>query len=319
MQQAILNLNETKMRQLSGLVDKSNASHMELNDVLPWANGIDRTVAPKREDHAWLYGTPYWEQLTPEHKIEMMWVENAQTVSGFVWLEEGLSPLFIRLLHAHHGRVPETIRDYMMVFCKEEIVHTQMFRRYLKLANLPLYERPQLMDFIEELVTMHPAVGVLCTYLMEGTAEEAAMRQDGPGTEPLTRKLYFEHHREEARHLAFGRWICEEFFENLPPQVRGQIGFLVRSYMNIVVPLFTFNPEIQKYLSFELPFDVNDPAVIDAIRRSDNNRRVNDERYGPMLRWIKKLGLTPAEWDWFDGPGQMPQMPAAKAAEQPAA
>jgi len=296
----LLFLSDEKTRQLNNLIIKSHESHMELNDILPWANGIDRSIAPKRADHSWIYGTPYWDALTEEQRVELLWLETAMTASSFIWLEEGLAPLFINLLHKNRKQMPEPIYDYMMVFCKEEIVHTQMFRRFLKLANLPVYERPELMEFIDTLVEMHPVCGVLCTYLTEGIAEETAMRQDGPGIEPFTKKLFFEHHREELRHLAFGRWICESFFDAVGPNTKAQIGMLVKGFMSTIVPQFTYNPEISRYLSFDIGIDPNDEEAIDRIRRSANNTRLNDERFGPMLQWIKRLGLADDDYQFME-------------------
>ena len=306
----IVSLNEDKTKQLGKLIEKSYDSYMDLNTILPWELGVNRSIAPKREDHSWIYGTEYWDRLTPEQRLELLWIENAQTPAAFIWLEEGLSPLFIRLLHNFNGQFPEPIREYMMVFCKEEIVHTQMFRRYLKVAGLPRFKRPQFMDFVVDVEKMHPIVGILITFLLEATAEEQAMRQEGPGIDPLTRQLYFEHHREEARHLAFGRWICESFCETAPPQVKMMIGTALRATMSISMPRFTYNPEISEYLSFDLGIDPNDQALIDRIRRSPNNQRLNEERYGSMLAWIKKLGLVPEDYDWFDAVEGPPQMPA---------
>ena len=310
----IVSLNEEKTKQLGKLIEKSYDSYMDLNSILPWAQGVNRAIAPKREDHSWIYGTEYWDRLTPEQRLELLWIENAQTPAAFIWLEEGLSPLFIRLLHNFNGQFPEPIREYMMIFCKEEIVHTQMFRRYLKVAGLPLFKRPQFMDFVVDVEKMHPIVGILITFLLEATAEEQAMRQEGPGIDPLTRQLYYEHHREEARHLAFGRWICESFCESAPPQAKMMIGAALRATMSISIPRFTYNPEISQYLSFDIGIDPNDQEAIDRVRRSPNNQRLNEERYGAMLTWIKKLGLVPEEYDWFDPVEGPPQMPALATA-----
>jgi len=306
----VLSLSDEKTKQLSKLIEKSHDSYMDLNSILNWKGGVNRAIAPKREDHGWVYGTPYWDALNAEQRIELLWLENAQTPAGFIWLEEGLSPLFIRLLHNFDGQIPDEIREYMMIFCKEEIVHTQMFRRYLKLAGLPVYERPEMMDFILEVEKMHPIVGILCTYLLEATAEESAMRQEGPGIDPLTRQLYYEHHREEARHLAFGKWICESFFEKASPQTKAMIGGVIQPTMSSAIPRFTYNPEISKYLSFDLGIDPTDSAEITRIRLSANNRRVNAERYGPMLAWIKKLGIVDPAYDWFDPVAGPPQLAA---------
>jgi hypothetical protein len=306
MDQPLLSLDHEKTRKLTNLIEKSHESHMDLNDVLDWARGADRSIMPKRADHSWIYGTPYWDALTEEQRVELLWLEVAMTASMFIWLEEGLSPLFIGLLHRNRKQMPAPIYEYMMVFCKEELVHTQMFRRFLKLAKLPVYERPEVMGFIDKLVEMHPVAGVLCTYLAEGIAEETAMRQDGPGIDPLAHQLFFEHHREELRHLAFGRWICESFFAEVGAQTKGQIGFLVRAFMSTNVPLFTYNPEISRYLSFDIGIDPNDAETIDRIRRSPNNERLNNERYGPTLEWIKQLGLAPANYQWLDPVQPMP-------------
>ncbi|MGZ5440824.1 MAG: diiron oxygenase [Thermoanaerobaculia bacterium] len=321
MSQPALHLSDDKTKQLSRLIVKSHESYMDLNSILDWERGADRTIAPKREDHSWIYGTEYWDALNAEQRIELLWLENAQTPAGFIWLEEGLSPLFIRILHNYEGKIPDAIREYMMIFCKEEIVHTQMFRRYLKLAGLPVYKRPEMMDFIAQVEKMHPIVGILCTYLLEATAEEQAMRQEGPGIDPLTRQLYSEHHREEARHLAFGKWVCESFFEKASAQTKMMIGGVIRPCMSEGIPRFTYNPEISQYLSFDIGIDPNDTAEIARIRLSDNNRRLNAERYGPMLAWIKKLGIVDADYDWFDpvtGPPEMTAPPPPMAMAGPA-
>ena len=36
------------------------------------------------------------------------------------------------------------------------------------------------------------------------------------------------------------------------------------------------------------------------MQRSPNNRRLSQLRHGAMLDWVKRLGLAPADYDWFD-------------------
>jgi hypothetical protein len=306
-------LNEGKTTQLQALIASSHESHMDLNSVLPWSKGIDRSIAPKRADHCSIYGTRHWDALTEEQRLEVLWQENAQAASQFIWLEEALGPLFIRLLHKHHGRVPDPIREYMMIFSKEEIVHTQMFRRYLKLAGLPVYGSPEIQYFLEKLVDYPPVVAILCVYLGEAIAEEAVMRQDGPGIEPLSKQLFMEHHKEEARHLAFGRWICESYFDKAPAEAKAKIGFLVRAFMSSLVPEFTYSEEISEHLKFDIGIAPDDKEEIQRVRLSPNNRRLNQERWGGLLSWIKRLGLAPAEYDWFDPVQRTPPQSTAAA------
>ncbi|HEX6738553.1 MAG TPA: hypothetical protein VF310_09790, partial [Vicinamibacteria bacterium] len=165
--------------------------------------------------------------------------------------------------------------------------------------------------FLEELVNYPPVVGVLCVYLGEAIAEEAVMRQDGPGIDPLSKQLFMEHHKEEARHLAFGRAISESFFEGAGPEAKGKIGFLVRSFMSSLVPEFTYSQEISDHLTFDIGIDPKDTEAIRKVRLSPNNQRLNQERWGALLAWIKRQGLAPAEYDWFD---PVPPRPAQSAA-----
>jgi len=300
MDKPLLTLGAERTKQLENLIAISHDNHMELNSVLDWGRGVDRTLPPKRADHSAIYGTPYWEALSESQRLEVLWQAVAQAASQFIWLEESLAPTFIRMLHKNHGRIPEPIREYMMVFCKEEIVHTQMFRRYLKLANLPLYSGVEIQSLIEDLAHMHPIAGVLCVYLGEAVAEEAVIRQEGPGIDPLTRQLFWEHHKEEARHLAFGRWICEAYFETASPSTRQKVSLLVRSFMSSLVPEFTYSAEVSKYLSFDIGIDPNDAEEIQRVRMLPHNRRLAQERWGGLLAWIKRLGLVSADYDWYD-------------------
>src|ERR1700730_13311499 len=124
MDRPLLSLNEDKTRRLSHLIVNAHDNHREINDVLEWSKGIDRSIMPKRADHSWTYGTPYWEALTEEQRVEMLWVETAWIPSGFIGLEQVPSPLFIGRLHKNRKQMPDPVYEYMMLFCKEELVHT---------------------------------------------------------------------------------------------------------------------------------------------------------------------------------------------------
>lgn len=315
MPQPLLRLTPERGKQLDALITLSHDSHMELNTVLDWSKGVDRSLPPKRPDHSAIYDTPYWDRLDESQRLEVLWQAVAQAASQFIWLEEALSPLFIRLLHRNEGRIPEPIREYMMIFCREEITHTQMFRRYLKLGNLPLYGGTEIQSLIEDLALLPPIAGVLCVYLGEAVAEEAVIRQHFPGMDPLTKQLFLEHHKEEARHLAFGRWICESFFETASAPAKERTSVLVRSFMSSLVPEFIYSAEVSQHLSFDIGIDPNDPEAIRRIRQTPHNQRLTHERWGGLLSWIKRLGLAPADYDWFD---PIPPRPATLPARRPA-
>lgn len=302
MQPQVLSLGEEKSKAVAVLVEKSHDHYIDLDTVVDWKKGVDRSKAPKLSDHSWVYGTPRWEKLSAAQRHELMWQENARDVSMFIWLEETLPTLFIGYLHQYQGQIPEPIREYMMIFSKEEIVHTLMFRRYMKAAKLDLFGPPDgLQDlFVGQLPKMHPIAGVLCTYLVENVAEEAAMQgTNSHEVDAVTRKMYKAHHFEEARHIAFGKWVCEAFLEKAPDEVKAKLGLLSRTFMSRLIAQFTFNKEILRHLSFDLGVAETDSEEIERIRRSPNNTRINLERYGEMLEWMKRVGLAPADYEWL--------------------
>ncbi|MEO8378347.1 MAG: diiron oxygenase [Acidobacteriota bacterium] len=260
---------------------------------------VDRTLAPKREDHSWIYGTSYWDALTPDQRIELLWLEHAHTISALIWFKEGLSPLYTRLIEKYGERISPEVREHMVAFCEEESSHTRMFRRYLRAASLPLYERPDLLGLIPAIERVHPIAGILCTYLVQGAIEEATVRQDADHLDPQTRLVLRKHHLAEARHLAFGKWLCESVLEESSHATKMRTGHLTRGYMGAAIRRFTYHPEISQYLSFDLGIDPNDAEEIERIRRSDNNRRLNDERYGPMLEWVRRMGIVKPAYDWL--------------------
>jgi len=305
MDQRVLSLNEEQTANLLVMIKKSHVHYIDLNTVLDWEKGINRRLNSKRDDHSWVYQTKYWDALTPEQRTDLLWKENAHTVSMFIWLESTLPPLFMSLLHANRGAISGEIFEYMMIFSREEITHILMFRRFLELARLDAFEPPEVMSFLPQLASMHPIAAILLTYLTEGIAEESAIRQDRPDGEPLTRKMYKEHHFEEARHLAFGRWIIESFLETCPEEAKFKLGYLARRFMSSIVPLFTYNPEISRYIDYSL-VDPKNVEEIDRVRKSPNNERINQERFGPMLAWMKRLGLAQEDYSWFDEVQPMP-------------
>jgi hypothetical protein len=309
MSQPILSLNDEKTKQLSVLIDRSYINYIDVNKVLDWEKGVDRNMAPKRQDHSWIYGTRYWDALSEAQRLELLWKETAMNASMFIWLEAALPDLFMGYLHEYRERVPGAIHEYMMLFSKEEIVHILMFRRYIKMTGLELFQPPDVLSFLQKLKTFHPIAGVLCTYLVESVAEEAAMQgSDGPGVEPLTRQMWKSHHFEEARHLAFGKWICESFLQNASEETKFKLGYLARAFMSTLVPHFTYTNEISKHLSFDIGINPEDSEEIDRVRKSPNNQRINKERYGAMLDWMKRFGLADPEYDWFDPVQPMPPL-----------
>ena len=77
--------------------------------------------------------------------------------------------------------------------------------------------------------------------------------------------------------------------------------------MSSLVPDYTYGAEISKHLSFDIGIDPNDHEEIRRVQLSPNNQRLTFECWGHLLSWMKRMGLAPAEYDWFDPVPPRPQ------------
>lgn len=276
------------------LVSTSNRSSLEVDIALPWANGIDKAVLPKRAEHSWIYGTRYWDMLTDEQKHELLWLENGRDVTAFIKLERYLPILYVGYILKYRDELPKEIYDYLLIFSKEEIVHTMMFKRYMKLAQLPMIMDPEspFKAFLAVVGDMKPVFGIFFTLVLEWAAELNAVHlSQYEGCEPLTKRMFREHHVEEVRHIAFGKRIVEDFFEQGDPEEVARIREQFKPIVQGVYDEITFNRMMEDFTSFKFPVSKDDKEAIQEIRTSEHNRKLNAVRFKDLNDWLAKLGF----------------------------
>lgn len=288
-----LDVEERRHKSLQKLIDVSHESPMNYADSLDWERGVDRTLPPKIPAHSWIAGTACEAALTAEQRQEVLWLEIARDVSMFMSLEQTLPVLYVGYLNKYERDLSPEIYQYLMIFSKEEIVHTMVFKRYMQVAGLPQFGPEGSARFLlDELPKMHPAAGILFTLILEWVAELGAMYStQAEGTDPLTRELFHRHHVDESRHIAFGRWIAESHFANAPTASVEQLRQITRKQIERLIPAYTFNPGIAKFTSFKFPVAPDDEAQIAEIHNSAANRAINEKRFAPLYTWLNKMGI----------------------------
>lgn len=288
--QSPIDLSERRRKDLGRLIEISHKKPMDLNTSIPWYLGVQRTLPPKRETSCWIYGTRHWMALNAQQRHELLWEETARDVSMFIWLEQALPPLFMGYVNTFGEVLPKVVLDYLMVFSKEEIVHTMVFRRYMSMAGLKMFRPPVELHelFTKKLPTLLPPAGILCTLIVEYVAELAAMHStQHDGVDPLTRAMFMRHHLDESRHIAFGRWISESFFETADQATLLSVRHLACSLFQRTVAQYSFNAEISERISIDLGAA---DSIFD-IRNSAYNKLLNRERFAEIDSWLVKLGV----------------------------
>lgn len=280
------------------LTRASHKDYIDLKSFLPWGEGVDRRLPPKAMDQLWIYGTPYFDALTDEQRLEVAWLETARDASMFIHLEHVIPPVYTGYVHDYREDLDRTVYEYLMIFSREELTHIMAFQRFLKSAGLPWYKRPgSYADLSASLPKMRPELGILFTLMIEWTAELAVMHATQfDGVDKLTRSLFHAHHREEARHIAFGKAVGQGFFERAPAEEAAAVRAHLGSLLSGLIPVFNFNPEIAAYTSFRFPIQPTDEAAIRAVQHSRHNHDLNAVRFKELFTWCEGLGIpTPLD------------------------
>ncbi|WP_229415643.1 diiron oxygenase [Pseudoduganella armeniaca] len=292
-------LDERSQKTVRTLINASHRNLLFLDKVVDWETGIDFTKLPKLAESSWIYGTEYWDMLTPEQRNEVLWLETGRDVSYFIWLEQTLPELYVGYVNKYHGTLADEVREYMLVFSREEIVHTLMFRRYLQAAKLKMWSHPENIPnysaFENQLAGRHPVYGVCWNLLIEWFAElNSIYATQTDAIDPLTRKMFREHHTEETRHIAFARTVCENYFATAPKAEMDEMCAFFRKGYGFLLAEYSYMPEIARHTSFHFPIQPDDKAAIEAVRNSPNNRRLNAERFRDVHDWCVKYNIIDA-------------------------
>jgi len=293
LQPAVMSISADRTESLSKLIKMSHDTPMDFANALPWEIEIDRGSTPKVAEHGWLYGTPYYSALDESQRQELLWLEVARDVSLFIHLEQILPLLYMNYVYRHPQELTPAMSEYLMIFSKEEIVHTMVFKRYMEKAKLPIFwDHTMPPEALAGLYKLPPAGGVIYTLIVEWVAELGAMHStQDDGIEPLTREMFRRHHIDESRHIAFGRWVAEDFFSNGPTPLVQNVREMVKGMMAKLIPLYTFDPLISNYTSFRFPVAPDDTDAIAQVRNSAANQALNERRFAPLFTWLKKWEL----------------------------
>jgi hypothetical protein len=153
-----------------------------------------------------LYGTPMWDAMAQEQRIELSRHEVASIASVGLWFELILMQLMARELYDEDPRAERT--QYALTELGDECRHSVMFGRAIARCGAPAYgPTPHVHRLGRGFKTLAAGVSTYASILV---AEEILdrwqrelMRDDR--VQPLIRMVSRIHVLEEARHMTFAR------------------------------------------------------------------------------------------------------------------
>jgi hypothetical protein len=193
---------KTAERLLNSSADKFYDPEVDIDWNAPLADG--KIYAP--EHRISLYGTPLWDQLSPEQRIELGKHEVASVASNGIWFEVLLMQMLLKEVY----RIDPTTRhaQYALTEIADECRHSTMFARAIERVGAPAYGPPPILRKLGKLL---PVIGygpalygaiLIAEEILDRIQRESMADEN---VQPLVRMVNRIHVLEEARHVTFAR------------------------------------------------------------------------------------------------------------------
>jgi P-aminobenzoate N-oxygenase AurF len=153
-----------------------------------------------------LYGTPLWQRLSPDQRLELRKHEAASVASTGIWLEAMLMRILAKL--AYRGDPMSRHIQYAMAELGEECRHSTMFARMIERMGTPRYGPPARIQRLGDLLpalAMGPALWGAILIGEEIPDRFQREQANDDSIQPLMQMVNRIHIIEEARHISFAR------------------------------------------------------------------------------------------------------------------
>ena len=204
-------------------------------DAIDWPERLDPGRWSMPPELVSLFGTESWEQLDEEGQKRLSFYE---LVNFFSLTLHGERPLVQGLCNQMYARQNTPITRYIHHFLDEENKHMVMFGEFCNRYAGKVYAQKKVSlpkDYAkgEEDVTFF--IKVLIVEELGDYYNVAIARDER--VHPLVREINKLHHRDEARHIVFGKRLLKELFDEHSPRwtaatlegVRSWLGNYLRS------------------------------------------------------------------------------------------
>ena len=191
-----------------------------------------------------LYGTPMWDAMTPEERVDLSRHEVASVASVGLWFELILMQMMVRELYDDD---PCTERmHYALTEVGDECRHSVMFGRAIARCGVPAYgPTPHVHRLGRGFKTLAGGVSAYASILVAEEILDRWQRElmNDDRVQPLIRMVSRIHVLEEARHMTFAR---EEVRRRLPTLSRPQLAWhrMITAQTAFMVARTLVNPQV---------------------------------------------------------------------------
>jgi hypothetical protein len=271
-------------RLLKGSVKKSYAPVVDID----WDAPLDPDkffLPPKTVS---LYGTPLWDTMTREQRIELSRQEFVNTLSAGIWFENILNQALLRKMM--HQDPTARATHYEFTELGDEARHMVMFGKAIeRVGAKPVRPKRYQRIIINALPFAFQGPLLWVAALIGEEIFDSLQRQmmEDPDLQPMVQRLMRIHVTEEARHIQFAR----DGLRKRAPHMRRIPRIFVANVNGIGGYFFRY------LFTNRVPYR---RAGLDArearrvARRSPHRREVQIVGFAPLAAFLEEVGLMGA-------------------------
>ncbi|MBA8826360.1 hypothetical protein FHX42_003736 [Saccharopolyspora lacisalsi] len=275
------------------LLDSSEALSYDPTQEVDWETPLDTDFHGASPEWSTLYGTSYWDEMTPDQRRELTRQEAASVASTGIWFEMILQQMVLRDFYAKDPTDPAF--QWALTEIADECRHSIMFARGAAKLRAPSY-RPH--RVVIELGRAFKALAFgEAAYAAILVAEEVldVMQRDWMRDErvaPFVRTINNIHVVEESRHMKFAREETRERLANAS-RPRRQINALVIS----IVSYFIVTSMVSKKVYANAGLD-SKRAVREA-KNNEHHKSLLRSSCSGLMEFLSSAGLLTKASTWF--------------------
>ena len=238
-----------------------------------------------------LYGTPLWNGMSEERRIELSRHEAASLASAGVWFEIILMQLLARHIYDLDPRSNHVA--YALTEMADECRHSRMFTRMVTKLDTPYYRPGGVTRFLGRVLkTTATTPGAFTATLLVEEILDRIQRQTFPDetVQPLVRGITRIHVVEEARHVRYAREELRRQMASCPAWER-QFTRTVSGEAAVVVARALVSPAV--YASVGLDVDES----LRQVRASEHRRETMRWSAERLTGFLEETGVIHGRLD----------------------
>ena len=238
-----------------------------------------------------LYGTPIWDRLSEERRIDLSRHEAAGLASAGVWFEVILMQLLARHIYDLDPRSSHVA--YALTEMADECRHSRMFARMVTKLETPYYRPGGVTRFLGRVLkTTATTPGAFTATLLVEEILDRIQRVTFPdeSVQPLVRGITRIHVVEEARHVRYAREELRRQMARCPAWER-QLTRTVSGEAAVVVARALVSPAVYAAVGLDV-----EEAVRQA-RRSEHRRETMCWSAERLTGFLEETGVIRTRLD----------------------